>query len=117
MRIGNPLPDKGDDVRFTGEKANRQSPFLRTLCQRSIASFRLSANGTSCLHSNTASTGWCHPAMYLLGGYPASINPNKPRAGPQFEGSKLYNRSTRLTTEFYDTSTGCGKRFLLPILP
>ena len=44
--------------------------------------------------------------MCLLGGYPASINPNKPQAGPQFEGSQLYNRSTRLTTEFYDTSTG-----------
>ena len=54
---------------------------------------------------------FCHP-----GGYPASANPNKPNAGAQFEGSKLFNRTKSLVTDFYDESKGCDFTCRLSLL-
>jgi hypothetical protein len=42
----------------------------------------------------------------LSGGYPASVNPNKPEAGPQYQISKAFNMTKSLTAGFMDESAG-----------
>lgn len=44
--------------------------------------------------------------MRFVGGYPASVNPNKPEAGPQYQISKAFNMTKSLTAGFMDESAG-----------
>eukprot|EP00873_Tetraselmis_striata_P019689 jgi/Tetstr1/439953/TSEL_003019.t1 len=41
-----------------------------------------------------------------IGGYPASVNPNKPGAGPQYQSSKAFNMTKSLTAGFRDSANG-----------